>query len=70
MNHDLMKTYIKFVADRLVRDLGYENIYNVKNPFSFMENISLEGKTNFFEQRVSQYKKADVSTAFDISDDF
>jgi len=70
MNHDLMKEYIKFVADRLVRDLGYENIYNVKNPFAFMENISLEGKTNFFEQRVSQYKKADVNTAFDISDDF
>ncbi len=70
MNHDLMKEYIKFVADRLVRDLGYENIYNVKNPFAFMENISLEGKTNFFEQRVSQYKKADVNTSFDITDDF
>ena len=70
MNHDLMKTYIKFVADRLVRDLGYDNIYNVKNSFAFMENISLEGKTNFFEERVSQYKKADVSTAFNISDDF
>lgn len=70
MNHELMKQYIEFVADRLVRDLGYDNIYNVKNPFSFMENISLEGKTNFFEQRVSQYKKADVSSTFTISDDF
>ena len=70
MNHELMKQYIEFVADRLVRDLGYKNIYNVKNPFSFMENISLEGKTNFFEQRVSQYKKADVSSTFTISDDF
>jgi len=70
MNHELMKDYIKFVADRLVRDLGYENIYNVKNPFTFMENISLEGKTNFFEERVSQYKKADVSNSFNISDDF
>ena len=70
MNNELMKVYIKFVADRLVRDLGYKNIYNVKNPFPFMENISLEGKTNFFEQRVSQYKKADVSTSFNISDDF
>ena len=70
MNNELMKEYIKFVADRLVRDLGYENIYNVKNPFSFMENISLEGKTNFFEERVSQYKKADVNNSFNISDDF
>ena len=70
MNHVLMREYIKFVADRLVRDLGYENIYNVKNPFAFMENISLEGKTNFFEQRVSQYKKAEVNNSFNISDDF
>lgn len=70
MNNELMREYIKFVADRLVRDLGYENIYNVKNPFSFMENISLEGKTNFFEERVSQYKKADVNNSFNISDDF
>jgi ribonucleotide reductase beta subunit family protein with ferritin-like domain len=70
MNSDLMSQYIKFVADRLVRELGYRNIYNVKNPFPFMENISLEGKTNFFEQRVSQYKKAENSGAFALTDDF
>ena len=70
MNSDLMSQYIKFVADRLVRDLGYPNIYNVKNPFPFMENISLEGKTNFFEHRVSQYKKAESSGAFKLTDDF
>ena len=72
MNSILMTQYIKFVADRLVRQLGYKNIYNVSNPFNFMENIALQGKTNFFESRVSQYKKADLSTSsnFTISDDF
>ena len=72
MNSDFMTQYIKYVADRLVRKLGYKNIYNVNNPFDFMENIGLEGKTNFFESRVSQYKKADLSTSsnFVISDDF
>jgi len=71
MNGDLMEEYIKFVADRLVRQLGYENIFNVSNPFPFMENISLEGKTNFFEARVSQYKKVDMSeSTFNISNEF
>lgn len=69
MNNDLMKEYIKFVADRLVRDLGYKNIYNASNPFHFMENIALEGKTNFFELRPSQYKKPEV-TKFELVDDF
>ena len=70
MNEELMKQYIKFVADRLVRELGYKNIFNEKNPFHFMENIALEGKTNFFEQRPSQYKKAEVTTTFNLVDDF
>ena len=61
MNSDLMSEYIEFVADRLVVQLGYEKIYNAKNPFDFMEMISLEGKTNFFEKRVMDYSKANVS---------
>ena len=55
MNVDSMKQYIRFVADRLLLQLGYNKLYNVKNPFSFMELISVEGKTNFFEKRVSEY---------------
>ena len=71
MNGELMEEYIKYVSDRLLKELGYPIIYGSKNPFSFMENISLEGKTNFFEKRVSQYKKADYSeSTFQISDDF
>ena len=60
MNSDLMCEYIEFVADRLVVQLGYEKIYNSQNPFEFMEMISLEGKTNFFEKRVMEYSKACV----------
>ena len=71
MNSDLMEKYIKYVSDRLLGELGYAKIYKETNPFPFMENISLEGKTNFFEQRVSQYKKADYSdSSLNISDDF
>ena len=71
MNSEFMIQYIKYVADRLLTDLGYKKMYNESNPFPFMENISLEGKTNFFEQRVSQYKKADNSnSSFNITDDF
>ncbi len=55
MNSKLMSQYIEFVADRLVQQLGYEKIYNSKNPFDFMELMSLNGKTNFFERRVSDY---------------
>ena len=58
MNNDLMKEYIKFVADRLSLQLGGEKIYDCKNPFDWMENISIEGKTNFFEKRVSEYSLA------------
>ncbi|KAF7548826.1 hypothetical protein G7046_g8539 [Stylonectria norvegica] len=60
MNSDLMKQYIEFVADRLLVALGNEKIYNSSNPFDFMENISLGGKTNFFEKRVADYQKAGV----------
>lgn len=55
MNDTLMSQYIKFVADRLLLQLGYPKKYNVKNPFDFMELISIQGKTNFFESRVSDY---------------
>ncbi|XP_072045435.1 ribonucleoside-diphosphate reductase subunit M2 B-like [Amphiura filiformis] len=60
MNATLMKRYIEFVADRLLLELGCDRIYNVENPFDFMENISLEGKTNFFEKRVGEYQKSGV----------
>lgn len=60
MNCQLMSEYIEFVADRLLGELNIEKIYNTKNPFSFMELISLEGKTNFFEKKVGEYQKAGV----------
>merc|ERR1712241_639421 len=60
MNSVLMIQYIKFVADRLLMELNCGKVYNVENPFDFMENISLEGKTNFFEKRVGDYQKAGV----------
>jgi len=55
MNSKLMSEYIEFVADRLILQLGYSKIYNTSNPFDFMEMISLDGKTNFFEKRVGDY---------------
>lgn len=55
MNSQLMSQYIEFVADRILLQLGYSRLYNVTNPFSFMERISLESKDNFFEKRVSNY---------------
>merc|ERR1711884_788375 len=63
MNSVLMIQYIKFVADRLLRELNCEKVYNVENPFDFMENISLEGKTNFFEKRVGEYQKMGVMSS-------
>ena len=60
MNSDLMCEYIEFVADRLLMELNCEKLYNAKNPFDFMEMISLQGKTNFFEKRVGEYQKAGV----------
>jgi ribonucleoside-diphosphate reductase subunit M2 len=68
MNSDLMSDYIKFVADRLVIQLGSEKIYNVSNPFQFMELISVESKTNFFEKRVSEYALASKEKSDDIFD--
>ncbi len=75
MNADLMCQYIEFVADRLLVELGNEKVYNVTNPFDFMELISLEGKTNFFEKRVGEYQKAGVMSgkeenAFKLDEDF
>ena len=73
MNQKLMQQYIEFVADRLVVQLGYTKIFNSSNPFDFMEMISLDGKTNFFEKRVGDYSLAsgDHSQAsFDINLDF
>ena len=69
MNSKLMSQYIEFVADRLVQQLGFNKIFNVENPFDFMEMISMEGKTNFFEKRVSDYSLSNGqkdSTTFDM----
>ena len=63
MNSRSMSDYIEFVADRLLVQLGCTKVYNKKNPFVFMEMISMEGKTNFFEKRVSEYSKAGVSSS-------
>jgi ribonucleoside-diphosphate reductase beta chain len=76
MNAKLMSQYIEFVADRWLGELGYDKVYNVSNPFDFMEMISLQGKTNFFEKRVGDYQKSGVlnatvdSKAFSLDDDF
>jgi ribonucleoside-diphosphate reductase subunit M2 len=72
MNSELMTQYIKFVADRLCVQLGYKKIYNVANPFDFMELISLESKTNFFEKRNDSYALANKQSdnAFEMSEDF
>lgn len=68
MNSQLMTQYIQFVADRLCLQLGYDKIYNVANPFDFMELISLESKTNFFEKRVDSYALAEKTKADDVFD--
>ena len=60
MNSKMMGHYIEFVADRLLVQLGYPKMYETANPFAFMERISLEGKDNFFEKRVSTYALAGV----------
>lgn len=76
MNADLMAQYIEFVADRWLVELGYDKLYNATNPFDFMEMISLQGKTNFFEKRVGDYQKSGVlnveakSQAFSMDEDF
>ena len=60
MNAAMMQQYIRFCADRLMVALGYEKMYNDTNPFDWMDMISLQGKTNFFEKRVSEYSKSGV----------
>jgi len=60
MNSGLMTEYIEFVADRLLQQLGYNKLYNAKNPFPFMEMISIDSKVNFFEKRNEAYRKAEV----------
>lgn len=75
MNADMMAQYIKFVADRLLHALGCSKLWNVPNPFDWMEMISLQGKTNFFERRVGEYQKANVmadseANAFALDMDF
>ena len=65
MNSVLMTQYIKFVADRLLYSLGVPKHYKVENPFEWMEMISLQGKTNFFEKRVGEYQKAGVKNSGD-----
>ncbi|AKQ47195.1 ribonucleoside-diphosphate reductase [Rufibacter radiotolerans] len=75
MNAKLMNQYIEFVADRLLLSLGCSKIYNSTNPFDFMELISLQGKTNFFEKRVAEYQKSGVmsdrdSNVFSLDEDF
>jgi len=69
MNADLMVQYIKFVADRLLVELDCDKVYNTTNPFDFMENISLEGKTNFFEKKVGEYQKAGMAMKGSCSED-
>jgi ribonucleoside-diphosphate reductase beta chain len=75
MNADMMCQYIEFVADRLLVALGCNKVYNATNPFDFMELISLQGKTNFFEKRVAEYQKSGVmgskdTNVFSLEEDF
>jgi ribonucleoside-diphosphate reductase beta chain len=75
MNSELMCQYIEFCADRLLETLGNEKIYNSENPFPWMDMISLQGKTNFFEKRVGDYQKAGVTAdrdkqVFSLDEDF
>lgn len=75
MNAKLMQQYIEFVADRWLSELGYTKLFNATNPFDFMEMISLQGKTNFFEKRVGDYQKSGVMSGkeqqtFSLEEDF
>lgn len=75
MNADLMQQYIEFVADRLLGELGCTPVFNSTNPFDFMDMISIQGKTNFFEKRVAEYQKAGVlnsgeNQSFSLDEDF
>lgn len=68
MNAELMAQYIEFVADRLLVALGYDKLYEAVNPFDWMETISLQGKTNFFERRVGEYQRAGVMSRYHQED--
>ena len=68
MNSDLMSQYLEFVTDRLLISLGVPKVYNSENPFDFMQNIALQGKTNFFEKRVAEYQKAGVNKTNEYED--
>jgi ribonucleoside-diphosphate reductase beta chain len=76
MNAKMMSQYIEFVADRWLDELGYPKVYGVSCPFDFMEMISLQGKTNFFEKRVGDYQKSGVlngtqeNKSFSLDEDF
>jgi ribonucleotide reductase beta subunit family protein with ferritin-like domain len=70
MNSTLMSQYIEFVADRLAVQLGGDKIYGTHNPFDFMDLISLEGKTNFFEKKVSDYSRVQSSGELRLDEDF
>ena len=73
MNSESMAQYIEFVADRLLSELGCDKVFNATNPFDFMDMISIQGKTNFFEKRVGEYQKAGVlggSQSFSMDEDF
>jgi ribonucleoside-diphosphate reductase beta chain len=74
MNSDLMKQYLEFVADRLLVDFGCSKVFNVACPFDFMENIALQGKTNFFEKKVGDYQKSGImnknTDTFAFGEDF
>jgi ribonucleoside-diphosphate reductase subunit M2 len=75
MNNNLMSAYVEYVADRLLLMLGLEKIYNTKNPFDWMEMISVQGKTNFFEKRVGEYSNvsnpnSNADNSFGLDEDF
>ena len=70
MNAEKMSEYIEYVSDRMLKQAGFDKIWNTQNPFDFMENISLDGKTNFFEKRVGDYGKIDDSTPVTFDEEF
>ena len=75
MNNDLMSKYIEYVADRLLLMFGLEKIYNTANPFDWMELISVQGKTNFFEKRVGEYSNvsnpnSNADNSFGLDEEF
>jgi ribonucleoside-diphosphate reductase beta chain len=73
MNNDLMLQYIKYIADWILINLDYQKLYNVVNPFSFMDNLGMQSKSNFFDERTSTYQNAHIfnsSKKYELVDDF